>query len=148
MGKDAKNRATARRTASEKRAKNGRTASPRVACPKRSDSGERRELGKHGERTHAVLPFFLRLFRMLFWSAPLPYSSRLSPLTERLEQPTPRVFSLAFPSSRLSPLSKRLEQGILDYAVQTGTFYTHSVVIGHDASRSTYYRYRCTAHAV
>ena len=65
-----------------------------MACSKRSDSGERRELGKASEKTRgdwregdAVSPFFPRLFRLLF-SAPLPYSSRLSPLSERLEQAT------------------------------------------------------------
>ena len=41
-----------------------------LACPKRSLS---------------VCPFFPRFFRSLF-SAPLPYSSHLFPLTERLEQ--------------------------------------------------------------
>ena len=67
-----------------------------VACSKRSDSGERRELGKATEKTRgdwgegaegslACPSIFPRLFRLLF-SAPLPYSSRLSPLSERLEQ--------------------------------------------------------------
>ena len=67
---------------------------------KRSDGGERRKLGKASEKTRGywgegeslftgvpspVRPFLPRLFRLLF-SAPLPYSSRLSPLSERLEQ--------------------------------------------------------------
>ena len=61
-----------------------------VACSKRSDSGERREFGKRvkkrGEIGERACPsIFPRLFRMLF-SAPLPYSSRLPPLSERLEQ--------------------------------------------------------------
>ena len=41
--------------------------------------------GDWGERS--VRPFFPRLFRSLF-SAPLPYSSRPSSLSERLEQAT------------------------------------------------------------
>ena len=53
-----------------------------VACSKRSDSRERRELGKRD-----CPSIFPRLFRLLF-SAPLPYYLRLSPLSERLEQAT------------------------------------------------------------
>ena len=41
--------------------------------------------GETGERGAPVSPFFPVLFRSLF-SAPLPYSWRLSPLSERLEQ--------------------------------------------------------------
>ena len=63
------------------------TGTGRVACPKRSDCGERREkrAGKRvetGERGASIFPAF---FRVLF-SAPLPYSSSLSPQSERLEQ--------------------------------------------------------------
>ena len=60
-----------------------------LACPKRPDSGERRELGEASEKTRgdwgegcpSIFPPF---FRSQF-SAPLPYSSHLSPLSERLE---------------------------------------------------------------
>ena len=63
-----------------------------LACSKRSDSGERHELGKASEKTrwdwgegNKVRPFSPSLFRFLF-SAPLPYSLRPSPLSECLEQ--------------------------------------------------------------
>ena len=61
-----------------------------IACSKRSDSRERRELGKRVKTRGAWgegPSIFPRFFRLLF-SAPLPHSSRLSPLSERLEQVT------------------------------------------------------------
>ena len=60
-----------------------------TARPKRSDSGERRNLGKASEKRRETVSF-PAFFRSLF-SAPLPYSSHLSPLSERLEQATKEV---------------------------------------------------------
>ena len=60
-----------------------------LACSKRSDSGERRELGKQVKKRGE--PIFLYLIRLLSF-APLPYSSRLSPLSERLEQTINELF--------------------------------------------------------
>ena len=54
-----------------------------LACSKRSDSEERRELVKASEKKGGDCIFLASLF-----SAPLPYSSRLSPLSECLEQTT------------------------------------------------------------
>ena len=62
-----------------------------VACPKGFYSGERRELREASEKTREdwrlgrCLSIFPRLFRAQF-SAPLPLSSRHSPLSECLEQ--------------------------------------------------------------
>ena len=56
-----------------------------LACPKRSDSGEKRQLGNERKIAENFRPFFPLFVRLLF-SAPLPFSSRLSPLSERLEQ--------------------------------------------------------------
>ena len=60
-----------------------------TARPKRSDSGERRNLGKASEKRRETVSF-PAFFRSLF-STPLPYSSHLSPLSERLEQATKEV---------------------------------------------------------
>ena len=55
-----------------------------LACPKRSDNGERRELEEREKKS--VRPFFPLPFRGLF-SAPLPRnSSSASAPSERLEQ--------------------------------------------------------------
>ena len=59
----------------------------RIACAKPSDSGESRELGKVSEKRGASI---IRVFFCSLLSAPLPYSSHLSPLSERLEQATGR----------------------------------------------------------
>ena len=75
-----------------------RSLPPIVACSKRSDSGERHELGKRvkkrGETGRGCPSIFQRLFHLLF-SVPLPYSSCLSPLSELLEQATPIVIITA-----------------------------------------------------
>ena len=62
------------------------SVSPRLACSKRSDSGERCEVKKamksRGELGREVLPRFY-FFALLF-------TSHRSPLSERLEQASPR----------------------------------------------------------
>ena len=78
-----------------------------IACPKRSDSGELKARTGESERKNAVRPFFPRLFCVLF-SAPLPYSSNLSPLSERLQQANAATTTMATNASLESrPMNSR-----------------------------------------